>query len=225
MLVSTGNIQCISARELIDGGYITESCYRNWVNRGRIKVVRRGGGAAGNCALVALNSLPTECLERVKEDNPGGTEQALRHWILSNYVLDQAAVAYFLDWASHSSSNRATDELARKYAVNASVLNTCIKLYNRNNDYRKLMGEKYNWDMMATTIETLREDFGHDLPMKGGEYVHAYYAYDVVSQCRIGLAYGRDKDDALVVDCFRDMFRLMNATDGVFQPVLRWSST
>ena len=84
MLVYYGNIQCISARELIDGGYITESCYRNWVNRGRIKVVRRGGGAAGNCALVALNSLPTECLERVKEDNPGGTEQALRHWILSN---------------------------------------------------------------------------------------------------------------------------------------------
>ena len=50
-----------------------------------------------------------------------------------------------------------------------------------------------------------------DLPrrMKGGEYVHAYYAYDVVSHCRIGLAYGRDKDDALVVDCFRDMFRLI----------------
>lgn len=46
MLVYYGNIQCISARELIDGGYITESCYRNWVNRGRIKVVRRGGGAA-----------------------------------------------------------------------------------------------------------------------------------------------------------------------------------
>ena len=137
MLVYYGNIQCISARELIDGGYITESCYRNWVNRGRIKVVRRGGGAAGNCALVALNSLPTECLERVKEDNPGGTEQALRHWILSNYVLDQAAVAYFLEWSAH---------------------------YNRSNDYRKLMGEKYNWDMMATTIETLREDFGHDLP-------------------------------------------------------------
>lgn len=66
-----------------------------------------------------------------------------------------------------------------------------------------------------------------DLPrrMKGGEYVHAYYAYDAVSQCRIGLAYGRDKDDALVVDCFRDMFGSSNATDGVFQPVLRWSST
>ncbi len=50
-----------------------------------------------------------------------------------------------------------------------------------------------------------------DLPrrMKGGEYVHAYYAYDVVSQCRVGLAYGRVKDESLVVDCFRDMFRLI----------------
>lgn len=66
-----------------------------------------------------------------------------------------------------------------------------------------------------------------DLPrrMKGGEYVHAYYAYDVVSQCRIGLAYGRDKDDALVVDCFVICSGSSNATDGVFQPVLRWSST
>lgn len=50
-----------------------------------------------------------------------------------------------------------------------------------------------------------------DLPrrMKGNERVHAYYAYDVVSQCRIGAAYGRKKDERLVVDCFRDMFRLI----------------
>lgn len=50
-----------------------------------------------------------------------------------------------------------------------------------------------------------------DLPrrMKANERVHAYYAYDVVSQCRIGAAYGRKKDERLVVDCFRDMFRLI----------------
>lgn len=50
-----------------------------------------------------------------------------------------------------------------------------------------------------------------DLPrrMKGNERVHAYYAYDVVSQCRIGAAYGRKKDERLVVECFRDMFRLI----------------
>ncbi len=50
-----------------------------------------------------------------------------------------------------------------------------------------------------------------DLPrrMKGNERVHAYYAYDVVSQCRVGAAYARKKDEALVTECFRDMFRLI----------------
>lgn len=358
-----GNIRCISARDLIDEGIITEACYRNWVNRDRIKVVRRGGGATGNYALIAVSSLPSSCLEKVNERWPGGPKMDLHHWILSNYELDQAAVTWFMDWAAKYPSNRATDELAMKYAVNASVLNCCIRLYENARVRKRLMGEgAYKWDMMATTIETLREEFGHDLPastlrfrkkvneyrkygyeclitgkfgnqnkrkvdyktgrvvmsiaalpnqpygrdvhemyisfvcgeldvwdletgeifnpddftdkngdpkelsestirnilnnpanklllekvrrgrmefyheqmphmhrhsgefslsqitmddvdlprrMKGGEYVHAYYAYDVVSQCRVGLAYGRDKDDALVVECFRDMFRLI----------------
>lgn len=39
--------------------------------------------------------------------------------------------------------------------------------------------------------------------------VHAYYAYDVVSQCVLGASYARKKDQGLVVDCFRDMFRLI----------------
>lgn len=61
------------------------------------------------------------------------------------------------------------------------------------------------WSLSQITMDDV------DLPrrMKGGEYVHAYYASDVVSQCRVGLAYGREKDDRLVVDCFRDMFRLI----------------
>ncbi len=358
-----GNIRCISARDLIDEGIITEACYRNWVNRDRIKVVRRGGGATGNYALVAVSSLPSSCLEKVNERWPGGPAMDLRHWILSNYELDQAAVTWFMDWAAKYPSNRATDELVRKYAVNALVLNCCIKLYGNARVRKRLMGEgAYKWDMMAATIETLRKEYGHDLPastlrfrkkvneyreygyeclitgkfgnqnkrkvdyktervvlsianlpnqpygsdvhemyisfvcgeldvwdletgeifnpddftdkngepkelsestirnilnnpadklllekarrgrmefyheqmphmhrhggefslsqitmddvdlprrMKGGEYVHAYYAYDVVSQCRVGLAYGRDKDDTLVVECFRDMFRLI----------------
>lgn len=358
-----GNIRCISARDLIDTGIITESCYRNWVNRDHIKVVRRGGGTKGNYALIAVDSLPTTCKEKVEEKFPGGPAMDLRHWILSNYELDQAAVTYFMDWAAKYPSNRATDELAMKYAVNASVLNCCIRLYENARVRKRLMGEgAYKWDMMAAAIETLREEYGHDLPastlrfrkkvneyreygyeclitgkfgnqnkrkvdyktervvlsiaalpnqpygsdvhemyisfvcgeldvwdletgeifnpddftdktgdpkelsestirnilnnpanklllekvrrgrmefyheqmphmhrhggdfslsqitmddvdlprrMKGGEYVHAYYAYDVVSQCRVGLAYGRDKDDALVVECFRDMIRLI----------------
>ena len=42
------NRLCISARELVDGGIVSQSNYQNWVNRKRIDVVRRGGGAAGD---------------------------------------------------------------------------------------------------------------------------------------------------------------------------------
>lgn len=355
------NKLCISVRELEADGILTGDYCRQLARRNKLKIARRGGGK-GNCAMVVVESLPTPYLDQVKEKHPYGNAVLLRCWILSNYEFDQAAVTYFMDWASRQHSDKASDELAQKYAVNASVLNTCIRLYNRSRDYRRLMGEKYNWDMMATTIETLREEFGHDLPastlrfrkkvneykqcgyeclisgkfgnqnkrkttykderlvmslrvlpnqpygsdvhemyiqfvcgelevwdfetgeifdpddfvdkngnpkelskstirnilnkpsnkllvehslrsyttfmheqmphmhrhggewalsqitmddvdlprrMKGNEYVHAYYAYDVVSQCRIGMAYGRGKDDALVVECFRDMFRLI----------------
>ena len=357
------NKLCISFRELVDGGIMTVPNYKYMASSGRIKVARRGGGAKGNGALIVIDSLPTSYKEKVEEKYPGGNAVLLRGWIISNYELDQAAVAFFMDWAARLSSDKASDELARKYAINASVLNTCIKLYNRSRDYRKLMGEKYDWSMMATTIETLREEFGHDLPAStlrfrkkvneykqygyeclisgkfgnqiarkvdhkterlicsiavlpnkpfnsnvhemymsfvcgeldvydlstgeiynpddftdkngdpkelsestirnvlnkpsnkllvehalssyttfmheqmphvhrhNGEFslsqitmddvdltrklkdtkqrVHAYYAYDVVSQCVVGASYGRKKDQMLVVDCFRDMFRLI----------------
>lgn len=357
------NKLCISFRELVDGGIMTVPNYKYMASSGRIKVARRGGGAKGNGALIVIDSLPTSYKEKVEEKYPGGNAVLLRGWIISNYELDQAAVAFFMDWAARQSSDKASDELARKYAVNASVLNTCIRLYNRSRDYRKLMGEKYDWSMMATTIETLREEFGHDLPAStlrfrkkvneykqygyeclisgkfgnqiarkvdhkterlicsiavlpnkpfnsnvhemymsfvcgeldvydlstgeiynpddftdkngdpkelsestirnvlnkpsnklliehalssyttfmheqmphvhrhNGEFslsqitmddvdltrklkdtkqrVHAYYAYDVVSQCVVGASYGRKKDQMLVVDCFRDMFRLI----------------
>ena len=357
------NKLCISFRELVDGGIMTVPNYKYMASSGRIKVARRGGGAKGNGALIVIDSLPTSYKEKVEEKYPGGNAVLLRGWIISNYELDQAAVAFFMDWAARQSSDKASDELARKYAINASVLNTCIKLYNRSRDYRKLMGEKYDWSMMAATIETLREEFGHDLPAStlrfrkkvneykqygyeclisgkfgnqiarkvdhkterlicsiavlpnkpfnsnvhemymsfvcgeldvydlstgeiynpddftdkngdpkelsestirnvlnkpsnkllvehalssyttfmheqmphvhrhNGEFslsqitmddvdltrklkdtkqrVHAYYAYDVVSQCVVGASYGRKKDQMLVVDCFRDMFRLI----------------
>jgi hypothetical protein len=38
----------------------------------------------------------------------------------------------------------------------------------------------------------------------------AYYAYDVASQCCIGYAYNRSKTQDLVVDMFRNMFRLLD---------------
>lgn len=357
-----GNRWCISARELVDGGIVSQSNYQNWVNRGRIDVVRRGGGAAGQYALVAVDSLPLDYKEKVQALYPDGPLMHLNAWVCSNYEIDQRAVAFF-----HSREQAGVElppEKIKEYVVNASVLNCCVKLYERAATAQKLFGGKYNWEEMASSIESLRDKFGHTLPastlrfrkkvmeykregyaclisgkfgnqsarkvdykterlilslavlpnkpfnstthdnylsfvcgelevfdLKTGELfdpnewtdpktgepkelsesticnylnrpnnkvlieqrltswttfmheqmphmhrhggsfslsqitmddvdltrklkdtkqrVHAYYAYDAVSQCVVGASYARKKDEGLVVDCFRDMFRLI----------------
>lgn len=355
-----GNTLCISARELVDGGIMTASNYKQLSARKRINVVRSGKGQ-GRYALVAVDSIPTIYRKMVDELYPGGDTVRLEGWITSNYETDQAAVAFFNDRAKTGLD--LTQEKVKEYVVNASVLNTCIKLYNRASASKNLMGEKYDWEKMATTIKTLKEKFGHTLPAStmrfrkkvaeykkfgyaclisgkfgnqsarkvdhkterlilglavlpnkpfntsvlelynsfvcgeievydpetgelfnpddftdksgepkvlsestitnylnrpknkvliehelmsyttfmheqmphmhrhAGEFslsqitmddvdltrklkdtkqrVHAYYAYDVVSQCVIGASYARKKDEILVLDCFRDMFRLI----------------
>lgn len=355
-----GNTLCISARELVDGGIMTASNYKQLSARKRINVVRSGKGQ-GRYALVAVDSIPTIYRKMVDELYPGGDTVRLEGWITSNYETDQAAVAFFNDRAKTGLD--LTQEKVKEYVVNASVLNTCIKLYNRASASKKLMGEKNDWEKMATTIKTLKEKFGHTLPAStmrfrkkvaeykkfgyaclisgkfgnqsarkvdhkterlilglavlpnkpfntsvlelynsfvcgeievydpetgelfnpddftdksgepkvlsestitnylnrpknkvliehelmsyttfmheqmphmhrhAGEFslsqitmddvdltrklkdtkqrVHAYYAYDVVSQCVIGASYARKKDEILVLDCFRDMFRLI----------------
>lgn len=358
-----GNRLCISARELVDCGVVSQSNYQNWVNRGRIDVVRRGGGAAGQYALVAVDSLPRDYKEKVQALYPDGDLTHLKGWVCSNYEVDQRAVAFF-----HSREQAGIElpqEKIKEYVVNASVLNCCIKLYERAATAQKLFDGKYNWDQMAKTIEALREEYGHTLPAStlrfrkkvneykrdgyaclisgkfgnqsarkvdykterlilslavlpnkpfnttthdnylsfvcgelevfdtktgelfdpndwtdpktgepkelsesticnylnrpnnkvlieqsltswttfmheqmphmhrhGGQFslsqitmddvdltrklkdtkqrVHAYYAYDAVSQCVVGASYARKKDEGLVVDCFRDMFRLID---------------
>lgn len=354
-----GNMWCISARELVDGGIVSQSNYQNWVNRKRIDVVRRGGGASGQYALVAVDSLPRDYRTKVDALYPNAKLTHLVCWVRSNYEIDQSAVAFF-----HSREQAGLDlppEKIKEYVVNASVLNCCIRLYERAATAQKMFGGKYNWDEMAASIKALQMELGHTLPastlrfrkkvneykregygclisgkfgnqsarrvtlkverlvlsiavqknqpynksvweqyimfvtseldvfsyitgelydpedfvdkdgeplylsestinnilnkpnnkmlieqrlrsnttfmheqmphvhrhggnfslsqitmddvdlkrrMPGNKYVHVYRAWDVVSQCVVGVSYSRDKDQGLVVDCFRDMFRL-----------------
>ncbi len=157
-----GNRLCISMRDLVDGGIMTEPNYKQLASRGRFDVVRRGGGASGCYALVAVDSLPQRYKEKVEEVYPGGAQARLEGWITSNYEVDQAATAFFFD--KEKCGVALTADKAKEYITNASVLNTCIKLYGRASTAQKLFGGKYDWSMMAATIETLRKHFGHTLP-------------------------------------------------------------
>ena len=145
-----GNKLCISYHELVDSGIMTEPNYKYKAWKGQIDVVRRGGGANGCCALIAIDSLPTKYKEAVEEMYPGGDKVRIKTWVLSNYEMDQAAVAFFHD---RSKTGIDLDEKKkREYIINASVLNCCIKLYERARDSQRLFGGRYNWDMMDKTI-------------------------------------------------------------------------
>lgn len=157
-----GNRLCISMRDLVDGGIMTEPNYKQLASRGRFDVVRRGGGAAGCYALVAVDSLPQRYKDKVEEVYPGGAQARLEGWIKSNYEVDQQAVAFF--FSKEKCGVALPREKAQEYITNASVLNTCIRLYERASTAQKLFGGKYDWSMMAATIEVLRKHFGHTLP-------------------------------------------------------------
>ena len=157
-----GNRLCISYSELVDSGIMTSANYNSLTYRKKVKVVRRGGGASDCCALIAIDSLPSKYKEAVEKKYPGGDEVRIKAWVLSNYEMDQAAIAFFHD---RSKTGIDLDEKKkREYIINASVLNCCIKLYERARDSQRLFGGTYNWDMMAKTIEILREELGHTLP-------------------------------------------------------------
>ncbi|WP_315509364.1 hypothetical protein [Alloprevotella tannerae] len=154
---------CISARELMDKGIMTSANYAKKAGRGQIDVVRQGKGL-GNYALVAIDSLPGKYKEKVKELYPDGAQTHLRLWVMENYETDQEAVAFFHDREKTGVDLTKYPEKINEYVTNASVLNCCIKLYDRASTVRKLMGEKYNWDYMVDAIEALRTELGHTLP-------------------------------------------------------------
>lgn len=154
-------IYCVSARELIDTGIMTVGSYEKAVQRERISVVKRGGGAKGSYALIAVDSLKPEHRIQVNE-KLGGKDAHIAAWVRANYVEDQKAVEYFNDPEKTGTELKIGKK--REYMVNASVLNTCIKLYDNASASQRLFGRDYDWSRMTAVIESLRVQYGHTLP-------------------------------------------------------------
>lgn len=347
-------------RDLVEHGIMTRANYSQMAFRGDFTVARQGKGK-GNYALVVVDTLPDKYRDQVALIFPDSEAVVVAGWVRENYQRDHAAIVFFND--RNQTGLDLKPEKKEELIVNASVLNTCIRLYERAKTVQRLMGNDYHWEKMAEAIKSLQQQYGHTLPTsphrfrkKVAEYrkngyasllsgkfgnqcarrmsnkeemvivgiaclenqpynttvremyemfvygelevydvetgelfdsadfarkgeapwipseatianylnkqknkiliesrhrsrmtfmheqmphmhrhnghfslsqitmddvdltrklkdtkqrVHAYYAYDVVSQCVLGAAYGRKKDQGLVVDCFRDMFRLI----------------
>ena len=354
--------KCIPRNDLIGYGIMTEASYKQMAFRGDFTVARTARGK-GNYALVVVDSLPDKYRDRVALIFPDSEAVMVAGWVRENYQRDQAAIVFFNDRKQTGLDLKV--EKVEELIVNASVIQTCIRLYERAKTVQRLMGNDYHWEKMSAAIESLREQYGHTLPTSPNRFrkkvadfrrdgyasllsgkfgnqcarrmsaleekvivgiaclpnqpynttvremyemfvygeldvwdvetgelfapadfaregeapwipsettitnylnkpknklliesrhrsrmafmheqmphmhrhngrfslsqitmddrdlprklkdtkkrVHAYYAYDVVSQCVVGMSYGRSKDQGLVVECFRDMFRLLDS--------------
>lgn len=176
-----GNRLCISMRDLVDGGIMSEPNYKQLASRGRFEVVRKGRGQ-GCYALVAVDSLPQRYKDKVEEVYPGGAQARLEGWIKSNYEVDPEATSFF--FSKKKCGIDLPRETAREYITNASVMNTCIRLYGRAATAQKQFGGKYDWSEMTAAIEALRKHFGHTLPastLRFRKKVNDYKAFGYAS--------------------------------------------
>lgn len=156
-----GNALCVSYDDLVGGGIMSAANYKQLAHRGKLSVVRAGKGL-GNCALVAVDSLPEKYKAEVRKMYPEGNKTRLMEWVKKNYEIDANAAVFFSD--PKQTLVRLNPEKQHEYIVNASVLNCCIRLYNRAVICQKMFGNRYNWDEMAGVIACLRTAYGHTLP-------------------------------------------------------------
>ena len=156
-----GNALCVSYDDLVGGGIMTASNLQKMAQRGKLTVVRTAGGK-GNCALVAVDSLPEKYKAEVKKLYPEGNRTRLIAWVQKNYERDTAAYSFFFN--KENTGVELPQEKVLEYTINASVLNCCIRLYDRAAMCQKMFGNRYNWDEMTAVIDTLRDLYHHTLP-------------------------------------------------------------
>ena len=152
---------CIPSKELIERGLLSEPNYKQMSARKKLNVVRNARGL-GRYALVAVDSLPQEMKEVVREWYPNIEVTRLVQWIKENYVYDRNAYAFYSD--ESQCGVKLSEKHIAEYTNNASVIQCAISLYNNAKAQHQVMGERYDWEMMSDCLELIKQEFAHTLP-------------------------------------------------------------
>lgn len=152
---------CIPSKELIERGLLSEPNYKQMSARKKFNVIRSGKGL-GRYALVAVDSLPQEMKEVVREWYPNIEVTRLVQWIKENYVYDRNAYSFYSD--ESQCGVKLSEKHIAEYTNNASVIQCAISLYNNAKAQHQVMGERYDWEMMSDCLELIKQEFAHTLP-------------------------------------------------------------
>lgn len=164
----TRDDRTVSDRSDALGPILTRGNYDTLARRGKLNVVRRGGGK-GCPALVDINSLPDDLKARVRAKYPDAdSEAAHQHKLFASYYeYDHAARQYYirtLTRLNQSISNDRVYELAEEYAINASVIQAVLRLRSETRQYRKVRnGKMVSWAEMSDAITYYKDKYKHTL--------------------------------------------------------------
>lgn len=161
MIEYYNNKLCIPSCELVQRGVISYDNYKKMAIRNKLNVVRNARGL-GRYALVAVDSLPQEMKEIVREWYPNIEVTRLVQWIKENYVYDRNAYAFYSD--ESQCGVKLSEKHIAEYTNNASVIQCAISLYNNAKAQHQVMGECYDWEMMSDCLELIKQEFAHTLP-------------------------------------------------------------
>ena len=144
---------CIASNELVERGLISYDNYKKMVARKKFVVVRQGKGL-GNYALVAVDSLPSDMKEAVREWYPNIEITRLVKWIKDNYIYDRNAYNFYSD--EELCGAKLSQKHILEYTNNASVIQCAISLYNNAKAQHQVMGERYDWEMMTQCLDLIK---------------------------------------------------------------------
>lgn len=158
--------------------------YRAQARRGRIKVLRKGGGKGGS-VLVDYDSLPLELRDKVDQRLGGDAVHmaTLRKWFSDHYRRDRGAMEYYpkrLRELNLSLPLERIAQLTEEYTVNASVLMAVKNLQADMRLLKRVMGGKktIRWEQLASAIGYYRQEVGHTLPQSAARFRKAMREFD-----------------------------------------------
>ena len=164
MAIYYNNILCISSREMTDG-IVTYANYKKLAMRGKIDVVKRGGGE-DNPSLIRWDNLPQRLKDSYVEKygDPKATERyaAFTALIEPDYVAEQFFAEYTFEDGSHLSV-----DAQQKYAANARILNAAVKCQNWRKPFIKALGGSVGVNAyISNAVNAIRNDerWAHTLP-------------------------------------------------------------
>ncbi|MDR1653555.1 MAG: hypothetical protein LBS01_07925 [Prevotellaceae bacterium] len=158
------------------------------VQRGKLQVLRRGGGM-GNNALVCYENLPDDYKAKIQRVIPDPFKAAQRNEVEA-LIEHNGAISDFYSEYEVEEGVKLKSIRVREYYNNAIVMVALGKLYREKRSYKKVLKIRQFWKWAAQQVTDLdRTKYAHNLPLNPLKLQHKYNAFFDATQFSDNFSY------------------------------------